>query len=356
MVHKRVLVVGGTGHFGRLLTDDLRRYTDCELVVADRHVVDLGNPASIESALSGVAVAICAAGPFQALPVTLAEMCLCRGIHYIDLADDRSFVRKIRSLVPGEGDNLPAVCTGWSTVPALSGLLARIGTAGLDPIDAIYIHMATGNRLPKKTATIAFCLHVLAGMAMAVVLRHGLETNPDFHDRLNFLVNHSVLWTFAWLTWTAAALAILYFYAAFASAHEAGQVSKPVLRTAVLLTVAAIGPDLAAQAIEIGVLPAMANRILNANTGAELFLSFHRAAVMMSGYVANGLYSLSALILAWSTRNAYPVWVYGAGLAVGCFGLILSAAALMDSANGMFWSNVLLVPSILFWLAGVALV
>src|SRR5437773_995725 len=159
MVHKRVLVVGGTGHFGRLLTDDLRRYTDCELVVADRHVVDLGNPASIESALSGVAVAICAAGPFQALPVTLAEMCLCRGIHYIDLADDRSFVRKIRSLVPGEGDNLPAVCTGWSTVPALSGLLARIGTAGLDPIDAIYIHMATGNRLPKKTATIASFLY-----------------------------------------------------------------------------------------------------------------------------------------------------------------------------------------------------
>ena len=100
----------------------------------------------------------------------------------------------------------------------------------------------------------------------------------------------------------------------------------------------------------------MANRILNANTGAELFLSLHRAAIMMSGYVANGLYSLSALILAWSTRNAYPVWVYGAGLAVGCFGLMLSAAALMDSANGMFWSNVLLVPSILFWLAGVALV
>ena len=208
----------------------------------------------------------------------------------------------------------------------------------------------------RRAATVAFCLHVLAGMAMAVVLRHGLETNPDFHDRLNFLVNHSVLWTFAWLTWTAAALAILYFYAAFASAHEAGQVWKPVLRGAVLLTVAAIGPDLAAQAIEIGVLPAMANRILNANTGAELFLSLHRAAIMMSGYVANGLYSLSALILAWSTRNAYPVWVYGAGLAVGCFGLMLSAAALMDSANGMFWSNVLLVPSILFWLAGVALV
>lgn len=141
------------------MADDLRRYTDCDVVAADRCAVDLGNPASIESALSGVAVAICAAGPFQALPVTLAEICLRRGIHYIDLADDRSFVRKVRSLVPGEGGNSPAVCSGWSTVSALSGLLAQIGAEDLDPVDAIYIHMATGNRLPKKTATISSFLY-----------------------------------------------------------------------------------------------------------------------------------------------------------------------------------------------------
>ena len=75
----------------------------------------------------------------------------------------------------------------------------------------------------------------------------------------------------------------------------------------------------------------------------------------MSGYVANGLYSFSALILAWSTRQAYPVWVWVSGVAVGCFGFMLSAAALVNSTAGMFWSNVVLVPSILFWLAGVAL-
>ena len=34
---------------------------------------------------------------------------------------------------------------------------------------------------------------------------------------------------------------------------------------------------------------------------------------------------------------------------------LLCAAALLNSTAGMFWSNVLLVPSILFWLAGVAL-
>jgi len=181
---------------------------------------------------------------------------------------------------------------------------------------------------------------------MAVVLRQGLETNPDLPDRLSFLVNHRTLWTLGWLTWTAAAIAILYFYIALAAAHA----STPALRLAVLLTAAAIAPDLSAQAIEIGVLPDIAQ-------GAELdrFLLLHRTAVLMSGYVANGLYSLSALILAWCTRQVYPVWVWLAGIAVGCFGFMLSAAVLMNSTAGMFWSNVVLVPAILVWLAGVAL-
>jgi saccharopine dehydrogenase-like NADP-dependent oxidoreductase len=155
---QRVLIVGGTGYFGRLLAEDIRRYANCELVLGDRCTADLRNPASLVAALSGVSVAICAAGPFQTLPTTLAELCLSRGIHYLDFADDRDFVRKVRSLVPSEGD-LPAVCSGWSTVSALSGVLARIGMTGLGEIKAIYIHMAPGNRNPRSAGTIASLLN-----------------------------------------------------------------------------------------------------------------------------------------------------------------------------------------------------
>jgi hypothetical protein len=190
----------------------------------------------------------------------------------------------------------------------------------------------------RRAAIIAFLVHLLAGISMALILRRGLDTNPDFQDRLNFLIHHRALWTFGWLTWSAAALAILYFYAVFAAEHR--------VRFAVLLTVAAIAPDLSAQAIEIGLLPGIASR--------EIFLAFHRAAVVMSGGVANGLYSATALILAWLTRNAYPGWLWMTGVAVGFFGFMLSAAALLDSVAGMFWTNVLLVPAILIWLAGVA--
>jgi len=207
----------------------------------------------------------------------------------------------------------------------------------------------------RRAAIVAFFVHLLAGASMALVLRRGLETNPEFQDRLGFLVNHRMLWDLGWFTWTAAALAILYFYIAFAAAHQMADPSNIRLRFAVMLTVASIGPDLAAQAIEIGVLPGIAYRVSTSNAAVDLFLELHRVAVVMSGYVANGLYSTTALILAWSTREAYPSWVWIAGVSVGFFGFMLSAAALVGSVTGMFLANVLLVPAILLWLAGVAI-
>jgi hypothetical protein len=183
---------------------------------------------------------------------------------------------------------------------------------------------------------------------MLLVLAHGLETNADLQDRLGFLVNHRVWWIFGWLTWTGAALAILYFYIAFADAH------RPSSYFAVLLTVAAFGPDLAAQAIEIGVLPSLAAQALSRNAAPELFLALHRVAVMLSGFAANGLYSMTALILAWGARREYPPWVSSMGFAVGVSGIALSVAALLDSTAGMFWTNVLLVPALALWLIGVA--
>jgi len=143
-MNRRVLIVGGNGHFGRLLAEDLRQHTDCEIVIGGRRSANLFDASSIERALSGVAVAICVAGPFQDLPTTLAEVCLNLGIHYVDFADDRTFVRKIHSLVSKLPNVHSAVCTAWSTVSALSGLLTGIAAEASNQIDQIYIHMAPG--------------------------------------------------------------------------------------------------------------------------------------------------------------------------------------------------------------------
>jgi len=202
----------------------------------------------------------------------------------------------------------------------------------------------------RRAAILAFVAHLVAGIAMAGLLAHGLETTPDLQTRLAYLVDHRVLWTMGWLTWTVAAFTILNFYLAFAGVHP------PPSQLAVLLTVVALAPDLSAQAIEIGVLPGLAAQAIGNNATPELFLILHRVAVMLSGFVANTLYSLTALLLAWTARRVYPSWVTATGVAVAIFGFSLSIAALLGSTSGMFWTNVFLVPAILLWLAAVALI
>ena len=145
---QRVLVVG-PGYFGRLLIAELLEFTACDIIIAGRHearlrklcaafnqpgadrlthrLLDLRSAETVLPALQGVHVAICTAGPFQDLPTTLPQLCLQSRVPYIDLADDRRFVGAVRKMpadAPAPGD-LPPVCCGWSTLPALSAVLAR---------------------------------------------------------------------------------------------------------------------------------------------------------------------------------------------------------------------------------------
>ena len=199
----------------------------------------------------------------------------------------------------------------------------------------------------SQAAWLAWVVHLAAGFAMAWILRHGLETNADLPDRLRFIVERRAWWTAGWLCWTLAAVTILNFYARFAVAHRA--LAPVALSLAVWLTVAAVAADWTAQAVEVLVLPGLARA-----ADATGFLARHRTAVLLTGFLANGLYTSSALLLVWASRPAYPRWIQGAGFGVVAGGTALSAAAWADSASGMLWANVVLVPSLLLWLAGVA--
>ena len=203
----------------------------------------------------------------------------------------------------------------------------------------------------SRAATIALALHLVAGLAMAVILRQGLETNRDLPDRLRFLAEHPGVWRAAWLTWSLAALSVLYFYATFARAHAE---SGTPMRAAVLLGTAAVILDLSGEAIEMFLLPDLAAVARTAPGALSLFLSKHRLAVLLTGFLANGLYTAAAVLLCWFARRAYPTWTLAAGLGIGLSGTWLSAAVLADSMSGMYWSNVVLLPCIVLWQAGVA--
>ena len=201
----------------------------------------------------------------------------------------------------------------------------------------------------SRAAWLALAVHLVAGLAMALILRRGLETNADLTDRLRFVAGSRVLWTGGWICWTVAALTILNFYARFAAAHRSRGVSPAPLLAAVWLTVAAVAADWTAQGMEVLVLPGLARA-----ADAAGFLAWHRSAVLLTGFLANGLYTLSALLLVWATRSRYSRWIPIAGFGVVAGGTALSGAAWADSVAGMLWANVALVPSLLLWLAGVA--
>jgi saccharopine dehydrogenase-like NADP-dependent oxidoreductase len=181
-----ILVIGASGYFGSLLVEELLSYTQANIVMAGREienlqrtalklpassrsrlslkVVDLNSEASVEQALLEVNIAICAAGPYHRMSFALLNLCLRKGIHYLDLSDDRTFVRRVNELcdqhIKGRVLNT-AVCTGWSTMPAISVLLAEAASEAMESVDEIHIQIAPGNRSPRSDATIESLLHSL---------------------------------------------------------------------------------------------------------------------------------------------------------------------------------------------------
>jgi len=77
--------------------------------------------------------------------------------------------------------------------------------------------------------------------------------------------------------------------------------------------------------------------------------------VLLSGYVANSLYTLAILFSIASTRADYQRWIVIAGALVVVAGAAISLTCLSGSVAGMFWSNALLVPCLVTWQVGVAL-
>lgn len=170
-----VLIIGGTGYFGKLLVLDLLKHSDFNIVAAGRspghlqslseelsqyksrlftRVLDMNRENHMVEGIKNTNVVICAAGPFQELPLTLARLCMEKSVPYIDLADDRAYVLNVRKLFE-EIKPLSAVCTGWSSVPAFSGAMTAFARQELDEITSIYSQIAPGNKAPRGYSTVA---------------------------------------------------------------------------------------------------------------------------------------------------------------------------------------------------------
>ena len=205
----------------------------------------------------------------------------------------------------------------------------------------------------RRAAAISLAVHFVAGLALLLVLGRGLATNPDLQDRLRFLAERPWVWRAGWLTWNAAALSVLWYFRAYvdARAEECGAAG----RLAVALGVCAVAADLSAEALLMGPLPGLAAAARRVPDRLVDFLAVERAAVLLTGGLANGLYTLVSVWLAWLARRSHPRWVTAAGLLIALPGFALSIAAVVGSVPGLYWSNAALVPLIVAWQLGVLL-
>ncbi|HEY7061807.1 MAG TPA: hypothetical protein VII06_10020 [Chloroflexota bacterium] len=196
-------------------------------------------------------------------------------------------------------------------------------------------------RVAARAAYVAAAVHVVAAAAMLVLLQPGLPVaGSALAARMAYVGGQTGVWWLGWLAWHAADVALLAFYVALAG--QWGRRAPLRCALALLLTAAGVADDLAAQAVYMGVAPRLE---------PEAFQVAELAAGLLTGYVANGLYTLAGLLLVWAGAAELPGYLVALSLPVWAAGLALSAATLMDSPGGQFWSVAVLMPTVVVWTA-----
>lgn len=168
---RTVVVIGGYGNFGQVISRRLAALPNVQLIVAGRDAgkarlladsigargeeIDSNDPKLAETLKRLRAhVAIHCAGPFQGADYRVARAAIDAGTHYIDIADGRRFVCDITTLDTAARDAGIAVISGASSVPALSSAVVNAHLHAFSRLDSIDTGISSSEKIPG-TATVA---------------------------------------------------------------------------------------------------------------------------------------------------------------------------------------------------------
>lgn len=197
-----------------------------------------------------------------------------------------------------------------------------------------------GTRLRERLGSLApfacAAANALASAAMLLVLRGGSEVIPDPGARVAYIAGHRALWSAGWLAWMAAGATYLGFLAWWGARCPSPRAAAAAFSCAA----AGILFDWTAEALFIGWLP-------------DDIAAVQRLGEILSGGIANGLYSLAGAILTaatpsirgWLRRWAWVVWVAG---------FALTGSALAGSVPGMVASTAVTMALFCPWVVAAA--
>ncbi len=182
----KVLIIGGYGGFGAPLS---RRLAGAghDVMVAGRTLEKAKQfcgatpgcrPLSVDrnEGLAGALAAerpdivVDASGPFQSASYAIVEQCLEANASYVDLADSREFVVGIDRYDRTAREAGLVVISGASSVPALSGAVARKLAAGLDRVTSVEIAISASSQASAGPSVAAA---ILGGVGQSIDMWRG---------------------------------------------------------------------------------------------------------------------------------------------------------------------------------------
>ncbi|MFO0588059.1 MAG: saccharopine dehydrogenase NADP-binding domain-containing protein [Polyangiaceae bacterium] len=184
MDRTRVLVVGGYGTVGTVLSEVLAHDPRVDLVVAGRdarkagdlarslhaeaRTVDVLDEATIPEALAGVRVVVnCWAGPFTGAPLHLPRMAAERGIDYLDVSGSYEWSERLLTLRDAAERGGATLITALGANPGIPGIAVMDAKHEVQSLESARILFVMGSKIDGIS---------LAGLKE---LRHMFEVKPQ---------------------------------------------------------------------------------------------------------------------------------------------------------------------------------
>lgn len=198
---KRVLVLGGYGNFGSAIARSLAPDPDIQLLIAGRSLeraaalasslgaansaeaypVDLHS--TLESCLRDAApdIVVHTVGPFQGQSYAVAEACIRKRCHYVDLADGRAFVAGVGALDNSARDANVLVVSGASSVPCLTAAIIDEALLRFSRIEEIDYGISAAQQTNRGLATASSVLSYI-GRPFTTLRNGALKTVYGWQD------------------------------------------------------------------------------------------------------------------------------------------------------------------------------
>lgn len=197
----RILILGGYGNFGSCIARALAPDPGVQLLISGRSreraaalaaSLDAANPAEVRSADIASGLEAClrectpdmvihTVGPFQGQSYAVAQACIRRGCHYLDLADARAFVAGIGVLDGAARQAGVLVVSGASSVPCLTAAIVDEALPRFGSIEEVDYGISAAQQTNRGLATASSVLSYI-GRPFTTLRDGGMRTAYGWQD------------------------------------------------------------------------------------------------------------------------------------------------------------------------------